>query len=291
MEIGCTARRARRVVEREGAMREFRGLLVLLAAAATAAGEDSSSASAARPKGTALNRAFHGRIVGITRHRVTLFYDFEDPAQLRDFEEARPPRLLDASPNEARIEAGRLVLAGSSAIRHRIESAGGVEARFKVRVGRMRDVGAVITEPVLSDFYVVYNLFDYRFNGKGHMHIAACGLREDEGAEDPSTGRVNFRDIFSGNLQEKVEPNRDIEVEVKKEHWKEFFRAGDVKGKGSSKGKTKEMRAVKFGLFVHGSEAAFDDLTLVCELSDEYLAYENLRLAVDEDPPAPPPTR
>jgi hypothetical protein len=252
--------------------------LLTIALAAGAQGTVESKPGRAR---IALDKAFRGRIVSIRKRRVTIAYDFEDPAQLRDFEEARPPRLLDAAGKPARIENGRLVLEGSASVRHRMESAGGIAATFKVRVGDTRNVGAVVTEPVLSDFYVVYNLFDYRFNMGGAMHIAAVGLREDEGAEDPSSGLVNFRDIFSGSLRKTVAVGRDVEVEVRKEGTKEFFRAGEVKGKGSSKGKTKEMQACKFGLFVHDSSASFDDLVLTCDLSDEYLDLEGLRAEVD----------
>jgi hypothetical protein len=235
----------------------------------------------------ALNHVFKGEIVSIKGRRVTIRYDFEDAAQLNDFEEARPPRLLDASRNRVRIERGRLVLEGSTGIRHKLESAGRIRAEFTVRVDKKRNVGAVITEPILSDFYVVYNLFDYRFNRNGYMHIGACGLHEDEGAEDLSTGLVNFRDIFARDVRRKVDVDKPVEVEVSKDGWKEFFRVGKVKGKGSSKGKTKEMKACKFGFFVHGSKASFDDLVLTCELSKEYLEYENLRLAVDPNPPVP----
>jgi len=239
----------------------------------------------------ALNHVFKGEIVSIRKRKVTIRYDFEDASQLEDFEEARPPRLLDDGQNHVRIARGRLVLEGSTGIRHKLESTGRIHAEFKVRVDRKRNVGAVITEPVLSDFYVVYNLFDYRFNRNGFMHIGACGLHEDEGAEDLSTGLVNFRDIFARDVRKKVEAGKDIEVEVGKDGWKEFFRVGRVKGKGSSKGKTKEMKACKFGFFVHGSEASFDDLVLTCELSQEYLDYENLRLAVDPHPPAKAPSK
>jgi hypothetical protein len=44
----------------------------------------------------ALNKVFRGRIVKIKKNQVSIYYDFEDPEQLKDFEEARPPRLLDA---------------------------------------------------------------------------------------------------------------------------------------------------------------------------------------------------
>jgi len=258
--------------------------VALLAVLAIAPRPATAGDSVVPARTIALDKAFHGRILALKKRRVTILYDFEDPIQLEDFEEARPPRLLDATGKPARIEGGRLVLEGSTSLRHRMESAGGIEATFTVRVGEKKNVGAVITEPVLSDFYVVYNLFDYRFNMGGAMHIAACGLHEDEGAEDPSSGLVNFRDIFSGNLQKKVEVGRDVDVEVRKDGWKEFFRVGDVKGKGSSKGKTKEFRSCKFGLFVHGSSASFDDLVLTCELSDEYLNLENLRAEIDGKP-------
>ena len=227
---------------------------------------------------TALNRRFHGQVVGIKGKTVTLYYDFEDPAQLQDFEAARPMRLLDASQNRARIENGRLVLEGSTSIRHRLESAGRIRARFTVRPGKMHNVGAVITEPVLGQSYVVYNLFDYRFNRGGYMHIGAVGLHEDEGAEDSSTGLVNYRDIFGTDLRKTVKAGEDLRVEVAKKRWKEYFAVGSVKGKGSSKGKTKDMKDLKFGLFVHNSTATFDDLTITCTLSDAYLDLEDLSL-------------
>lgn len=258
-----------------------RTLVLLLAIAIPLFAQETTASSRTGKERIALDKAFRGRIVSIKKRRVTIAYDFEDAEQLKDFEEARPPRLLAAAGKPARIEDGRLVLEGSASIRHRMESAGGIAATFKARVGEMRNVGAVVTEPVLSDFYVVYNLFDFRFNMRGAMHIAAVGLREDEGAEDASSGLVNFRDIFSGDLRRKVQVGRDVEVEVRKEGWKEFFRAGDVKGKGSSKGKTKEIKACKFGLFVHESSASFDDLVLTCDLSDEYLDLEGLRAEVD----------
>ncbi len=241
-------------------------------------GQDAAKRSS--PK-RALNHVFKGRIVSIKKRKVTIHYDFNDPNQLKDFEDARPPRLLDASSNDVRIESGRLVLNGSTAIRHKMEGTGKIHARFTVRFDKKRNVGAVITEPILSDFYVVYNLFDYRFNKNGAMHIGACGLREDEGAEDKRSGLVNFRDIFSRNLPKTVRVRRDVKVEVWKDGWAESFKVGSVKGRGSSKGKTKNMRSYKFGLFVHNNRASFDDLTLTLVLSKEYLEYENLLPVVD----------
>jgi hypothetical protein len=260
--------------------------LLLLLAAPLAAQEGGTVAEPPKepPRAKqALNKVFKGRILKIKRNQVTIYYDFEDPEQLKDFEDARPPRLLDASQTKASIEGGRLVLEGSSAIRHRMEGKGRLRAHFYVRVGKQNNVGTVFTEPILSDFYVVLNLFDGRFYRDGGLILAACGLHEDEGADDVASGLVNWRDIFKSNVKKKVPLGTDAEVEVWKEGWTEYCRVADVEGKGSSKGKCKEMDSYQFGLWVHDSRASFDDLTIVLELTDEFLDLNNLRADIEVD--------
>jgi hypothetical protein len=269
-------------------MHVFRILALLLIAGLAGAQDGKSEAKPPRggppPVKTALNRAFKGRITKIKKRRVTIYYDFEDPAQLDDFEEARPPRLLDASQNRVRIQGGRLLLEGSSAIRHKMEGQGEFRARYWVRPSQQSNIGSVFTEPILSDFYVVLNLFDQRFYQNGAMILAACGLHEDEGA-DTDMSLVNWRDIITGvNLEDIAKVGSDVEVEHIKDGWTEMCRVGDMRlRKGSSKGKCKDMKAYKFGLWVHHSRASFDDLTLELELTDEYLDLNDLRAVIDQD--------
>ena len=267
-------------------MAGIRTLLTLALVAALAFGEDESESVSGPSKGEqakkALNKAFKGRITKIKKKRVTIYYDFEEQDQLQDFEDARPPRLLDASQSRFYIRGGRLVLEGSSAIRHKMEGEGELRAVFYVSFSRQWNVGAVITEPVLSDFYVVYTLFDQRFNRSGMMYIGACGLHEDEGA-DTDMALVNFRDIFGSNIKKKAKPGMWVEVEVAKDGWDKFFRVGDVSGSGSSRGKTKDMRKYQFGLFVHENSARFDDLMITFELTDEFLELNDLKAEIIED--------
>ena len=267
-------------------MTAFRIFLIALALAlsapSAALGQESKSVTGPRggPKvKRALNKAFRGRVVKIKKNRVTLYYDFEDRVQLEDFEEARPPRLLDASQNRVRVQGGRLVLEGSTSIRHKMEGQGEIRGKFWVSFNRQWNVGAVITEPILSDFYVVYTLFDQRFNHSGAMYIGACGLHEDEGA-DVDMSLVNFRDIFGANIRKKAKVGQWVEVEVAKDGWKEYFRVGETDGKGSSRGKTKDMRVYQFGLFVHENGARFDDLTITLELTDEFLDLNDLKAEI-----------
>jgi len=268
-------------------MAGFRNLLPLLLWAGLCAAGDGEPVTAPSKEPTkakqALNKFFHGRILKIKKNQVTIYYDFEDPDQLKDFEDARPPRLLDASQNRVSIEGGRLVLEGSSSIRHKMEGKGKLKAHFYVRVGKQSNVGTVFTEPVLSDFYIVLNFFDDRFYGGGGLILAACGLHEDEGANDLSSGLVNWRDIFKSDVKKKAPVGEDTEVEVWKDGWTEYCRVADVEGKGSSKGKCKEMTTYQFGFWVHHSRATFDDLTLVVELTDQFLDLNNLRAAIDVD--------
>ena len=231
----------------------------------------------------ALNKAFKGRIVRIKKKKVTLYYDFEDTDQLEDFEDARPPRLLDAGQNRAYIRGGRLVLEGSTSIRHKMEGRGELRARFFIKVSQQSNVGTVFTEPILGDFYVVLNLFDQRFYKNGMMLLAACGLHEDEGADDISSGLVNWRDIIGGNVKDEVKVGQDAEIEVYKDGWTEYVAVNGRGRKGSSKGKCKEMKVYQFGLWVHQSRATFDDLTLTFELTDEFLDLNDLQAAVEEE--------
>jgi hypothetical protein len=263
----------------------FRTLVALLLAAVLVSAGEEKKTTADPQKGVkeakkALNKVFHGKVVKIKKKKVTIYYDFEDPAQLKDFEDARPPRLLDASQTRAFIQGGRLVLEGSSSIRHKMEGRGELRANFFVRVGKQWNVGTVFTEPVMSDYFVVMNLFDGRFYESGMMLLAACGLKEDEGADiDPEL--VNWRDIVGANLKKKVKVGQDAEIEVYKDGWTEYVRVNDQDWKGSSRGKCKQMDSYQFGFFVHNSRATFDDLTITFELTDEFLDLNNLKAAVD----------
>lgn len=266
-------------------------LTLLLAAGTAGAGETGTEAPPPPPVKKALNKVFKGRVVRIKKKRVTLYYDFEDPAQLGDFEDARPPRLLDATQNRVSIQGGRLVLEGSSAIRHKLEGVHELRGKVTARLGQKRNVGTYFSEPVLSDFYVVLNLFDQRFYKDGALLLAACGLHEDEGA-DTDMSMVNWRDIFKTNVDNRVRVGEDVEIEAWKDGWEEGCLVAGAEGKGSSKGKCREMRSYHFGLWVHQSRATFDDLTLTIEPSEEFLALNDLKAEIEvewEEAPATGP--
>jgi hypothetical protein len=132
----------------------------------------------------------------------------------------------------------------------------------------------------MSDYFVVLNLFDGRFYESGMMLLAACGLKEDEGADiDPEL--VNWRDIVGANLKKKVRIGQDAEIEVYKDGWTEYVRVNDDDWKGSSRGKCKKMDTYQFGFFVHDSRATFDDLTITFELTDEFLDLNDLKAVVE----------
>jgi hypothetical protein len=258
---------------------------LLLASALLTAGDESKTvAPPTEGPGVkrAINRAFRGRVVSIKKKRVRLFYDFEDPAQLEDFENARPPRLLDASQNQVSIQGGRLLLEGSSGIRHRMEGAAEMRAHFYLRAGTQANVGTFFSPPILNDFFIVLNLFDERFYRNGALIMAACGLHEDEGA-DLDMSIVNWRDIFVSNVQKKAKVGEEVEVEVAKDGVKEYCRVADVEGKGSSKGKGGEFTPYLLGFWVHQSRMSIDNLTLDIELTDKYLELNDLKAEISTD--------
>ncbi|MHC4937605.1 MAG: hypothetical protein ACYTHK_01390 [Planctomycetota bacterium] len=228
----------------------------------------------------ALNKAFKGRVIRIKKKTVTIYYDFEDEAQLADFEDIRPPRLLDVGQPKYFIQAGRLFVEGSTSIRHKMEGSGKLHAHFFLRPAMQKNIGTVFTEPVISDFFTVLNLFDRRFYEDGALLLAACGLHEDEGA-DKDMSLVNWRDIVRGDVRKAAKVGQDVEVEVYKDGWKEYCRVGKFEGKGSSKGKGRNMKAYQFGLWCDHSRMSIDDLSLTLTLTDEFLHLNDLKAEID----------
>jgi len=254
-------------------------LLLLGAGLARAGGEDPA---AAKPR-TPLNRYFKGKIVRLEDGRVTLYYDFEDPAQLEDFEDVRPPHLLDAGPNVAKIVKGRLRLERSSCVRHRMEGEGRIEARFVVNAARANCVGAIFTEPVLSGSYSLTTIWDRRFNANGAFWLYGIGLPDPEDSRTRLRDGLNYRDVASIDprvVARHVRPGEDCEMAVVRDGWEEWARLGPLHVQGSLKSKRGEMRGCQFGFWVHENDAEFDDLYLTIAPPQEYLDLNDLELRI-----------
>jgi hypothetical protein len=279
------------------AMRLLMPILVLLLVPAALAQAEGDTEEAQKQKTEkakqALNRAFKGRVIKIKKKTVTLYYDFEDEDQLKDFEDVRPPRLLDLGTPSFAIRGGRLFIDGSTAVRHRMEGSGRVHAQFFLKAGMQKNIGTIFTEPVVSDFFTVLNLFDQRFYRNGGLLLAACGLHEDEGAAD-DMALVNWRDIVKGDVRKQVKVGQDVEIEVAKDGWTEYCRVGKFESKGSSKGKGKDMKAYQFGIWCDHSSMSIDDLTITLTLTDEFLDLNDLKAEIDivwEEIPAAGPLK
>ena len=121
--------------------------------------------------------------------------------------------------------------------------------------------------------------------------MAGCGLHEDEGAQDLSSGLVNWRDIFKSNVNSDVKIGQDILIKSSKNGFKEFCRIGTKEGRGSSKGKSRAMSSYQIGFWVHHTRVTIDDLTISLELTDEFLALNNLKGEIEKEPVAKPPEK
>ena len=81
------------------------GLFLLVFLADSAVAQESTTKEAKKQKTEkakrALNKAFTGRVIRIKKKTVTIYYDFEDEAQLKDFPSSRIQRFKNrvASPD------------------------------------------------------------------------------------------------------------------------------------------------------------------------------------------------
>ena len=234
------------------------GLALFLAAALSWAGDD---AAPERPR-IPINKFFHGKVLRVKKGRVTLHYDFEKEEQLKDFEEWRPAHLLDGKRNAARIVAGRLKLARSSGLRHRMEGQGRIEARFIVSAKKAGSVGTILSEPLPSGTYVLTNIWDHRFHKNGQFSMLAMGL-PGEGAG--TIKGISFRELANVHARvvtPQIQPMQDCEMEFGRDGARVWTRLGIVHRQGDLKGNMRAMPRHHFGFWVHENDAVFDELVL-----------------------------
>jgi len=219
----------------------MRRLPLLLCLAATAAAEDA-------PK---------GEILALRGSTITVRYDFEDPAQLQDFEAAEPPKLPPGGTGTVKVEGGRLLLDGAAAVRYRMPCQGVLRVRAQVRLEKGGDGGLQIDGgkvPLLLD------LADRRFYKDGGLLFAWLESYSRSGAP-------NVRDVARAaretiELQLPAEGNADVELLA--DGKQAFVRVGSLYREGQAELES-PRRLVLWG---SGGLLAVDELELTLDLAE-----------------------
>ncbi len=256
------------------------GLAAALAVAASAVRAPAEDAPAASGK-VALADFFKGKLVRATpKGEIELAYDFEDAAQLDDFEITCPFRAIVTT--KRAVEQGRLRLEGTGSLRHKAvfgERVGG-EASFTPM--RTRDFGFAVSEQRESEVFTLYCVQDQYFS-RGDGVFTPQNMVIKFIPRDPKVNKDGMQDWrYCGSRGPKPDIQRGVALSLRiergdnqSEMWMEGFHS---KGKEAGRDLTSQMLA----LYTYDSDVKVDDLIVRGVLSPEYVAAHNLDLNVPE---------
>jgi len=161
------------------------GVLPLHAAAGDGDGDASGGA-------TPVTEFFKGKVTRLTKKgEIAILYDFEDPAQLQDFELALPFRAIRTV--EAALDKGQLRVKGTGSFRHKAVFDGLVGADGSFTPRQPRDFGYAVTEERESEVFTLYCVQDRYFGlGDGVNHPQNMIIKFIP--RDPKVNRDGYQD-------------------------------------------------------------------------------------------------
>ncbi len=259
-------------------------LLIAACGAAAAAGDD--AANAANAAGNAagndlvpVTEFFKGRVTRLTRRgEIAILYDFEDPAQLADFELSLPFRAVRTV--KATNERGRLRVVGTGSFRHRAVFDGLVGADGTFTPRQPRDFGYAVTEERESEVFTLYCVQDRYFGlGDGVSHPQNMIIKFI--ARDPRVNRGGYQDWrYCGSRGQKpaIRRGEPVGVRIEREGLESRMWLRDWKSKGREAGR--DLSSQMIAVYTYDSDVLVDDLTISGRLSPAFVERHRLDLSV-----------
>jgi hypothetical protein len=229
-----------------------------------------------------LDELLKGRVLRLDGDALEIRYDFSDPAQLADWIDYRPFRVMGEW--EFRIEGDALKLKGAGALHHRATFLKEVEIEYDLIPWSDRDLGTVISEDAEGEQFVLYSVNDIyfqKFDGvrvPQHM-ITRFGVLDSSIKADEHA----FRYVARG-ADPKIRTHQKIRIRAGKKGQEDYFFIGDREYKGVEPGRP--ITQLHVGVYTVKSSALFDDVIVRGKLSPVWVEREKVELALSA-PPVP----
>jgi hypothetical protein len=225
-----------------------------------------------------------GRVVSFRGRRITLDYDWSDPACLADFVEANP--FLQAPSGGFEVSRGKLEARGVGALVHKGVFEADITVEAVVESETPWDIGVLLVQPGLTDRFLLFALSDRYFSRKDrqepnqHM-ITVVGAEVTDGDEGS-----NFR-YLTRTREPALEKGGPLEIAVAKSGDRNRFRfAGATLLAADRHGR---FPAVRPALYVLQSSMTVRSLSISGMLRESFLREKRIRFDPDERDPVGPP--
>jgi hypothetical protein len=233
-----------------------------------------------------VEKFFKGRVVKVEGRTIELAYDFENAAQLQDFEPAIPFRAVRTLTRA--IENGQLRLTGTGSLRHRAifdkTSAGAAATLTPIK---NRDFGFAVTEEQESEVFTLYCLFDHYFSlGDGkdtRQNMIIKFIPRDPKAN--KEGQQDWRYCGSHGEKPAIERGTKYKVEIERGLNKSRMLIDDWETGG--KEWDRDLLSQMVALYAYDGDFKCDDLVVRGVLEESWLQRNHIDISTWK-PPAPP---
>ena len=229
---------------------------------------------------------FRGRVTRLTKQgEISIHYDFEDAAQLADFEKSLPFRAIPTV--QATHDGGRLRVKGTGSFRHRgvFDGLVGGDAAFTAR--QPRDFGYAVTEERESEVFTLYCVQDRYFGlGDGVHHPQNMIIKFIP--RDPNVNKDGYQDWrYCGSRGQKPEIRRNdtLRVRIEREGIESRMWMLDWKSKGREAGR--DLSSQMIAIYTYDSDVEVDDLTISGRLSPAFVERHRIDMSVEIGEPDP----
>ena len=276
----------------------------LLALAPSPLGTGSRSASAGDPPvpvpaapipdgEIALDRFFHGAVVGLDGTKIRLKYDFSTPAQEKDWVLGVPWKIAKDAADGISFADGRLAVRGNVGAHHFAEWEGDLFVTCRLIPDGVKDIGAYLTSPDQIEDYATYTLAETYFHGWDNKTGGETGMMKfGRQFAVGKGGYTGFRYLAMKMLRPEPAAGRPIAFSFGRKGDSLVMTSDDTKLASLEPGNP--LKTIQPGFYAIQGSVAVDEIVLEGTLSPRYVALHKLVMRTEkplaaETTPAPAP--
>jgi hypothetical protein len=257
--------------------------LVALTAVPAAAGDGPPPAASATK--VPVEQFFKGKITKLDGQSIEIAYDFENAAQLDDFELSLPFRAIKTVARV--IENGAVRITGTGSLRHKALFGKTCGASATLTPNKNHDFGFAVTEERESEVFTLYCLYD-RYFGAGDNVKVPQNMIIKFIPRDPKSnkaGQQDWRYCGSRGQKPEIERGQAYKVEIERGDNQSRLVINDWESKGKEASRDLTSQAV--ALYAYDGDFKADDLVVRGTLDAGWVDRNHIDLTTWK-PPAPP---
>jgi hypothetical protein len=226
-----------------------------------------------------LDRFLHGEVLEMRGRKVRIRYDFENPAQAKDFYYNRPFQREGRGSFD--VVGGILRGVGGGGFSMTVAFEPDIVSSAKIRLDRpVRDAGLYFRNHRGGLRATLYALKETYFSRKDSQALGINRIIEIGSVPSPMPGGTEFRYVAASNDPEVVE---EVVYEVRTENAgkKNIMTIGDNEFSGADVGIP--LSDLEPGLFTNGGRAYFDEFVVEGKISEGWLTSNRVAMFLEKD--------